>query len=128
MSDVAKITGLMKRGNTSSLRTFVPQDIVQSFGKREIVSALGTSDKAEAERLAKLKTAEHVRLFDDHRRTLADAPQKPAGALPAIPAGLTPADIARLSVKLAQAHYVTVKHQDVVARADLFARVSASEA
>ena len=86
MADVAKITGLTRRGGTYSLRTFVPKDIVESLGKREIVSALGTSNKAKAEKLAKLKTAEHVRLFEDHRRKLASSKQKPAGAVSAAPA------------------------------------------
>ena len=129
---MAKIPGLVKRGSKFSLRTFVPKDIVQSYGKLEVWSTLGTSDPREACKLAKLKAADMVRAFEEHRQRLtqdrASAPQKPAGDNLTAVASPAAIDLPRLSATLAQVHYMAVKERDVVQRADLFEKASADEA
>ena len=116
---MAKFPGLTKRGGRYVLRTFVPKDIIQSFGKREIVTALGTADVNEAVKRAKTKAADFVRHFEDHRRA---APQKAKGA----PSVTDAIDIPRLAASLSQAHYVAVKERDVVDRSELFEQVSSN--
>ena len=65
MGDVAKFPGLIRRGSTYSLRTCVPKKLIPSYGRREIVTALGTADPAEAVRRAKVKAAEFASAFAD---------------------------------------------------------------
>ncbi len=48
-----KVTGLMRRGSTYSLRRRVPTDLVEALGRREIWVALGTSDYREAAKEAR---------------------------------------------------------------------------
>ncbi len=116
---MAKIPGLIKRGGRYSLRTYVPKDIVQSYGKREVWTALETADAGEANRRAKLKAAEFVRHFDDYRRSAARACPTVASTTKAA------LDLDRLSVTLAQDHFVAVKEKDTVDRAELFQVVQA---
>lgn len=112
---MAKIPGLIKRGGRYSLRTHVPQDIIQSFGKREIVTALGTSEHGEATKRAKLKTAEFVRVFEQHRQSLTNAPRNATDGDPAPGGQIITTDIQRLSATLAKAHYAAVRERSTSA-------------
>lgn len=49
-----KVTGLMRRGGTYSLRRRVPSDLVEALGRKEIWIALGTSDPKAAAKEARL--------------------------------------------------------------------------
>jgi len=51
---VTKVTGLIRRGGTYSLRRRVPADLVKALGKTEIWIALGTSDYRVAAKEARL--------------------------------------------------------------------------
>lgn len=67
-------TGLVRRGGRYSLRRRIPQDLVSHYGKREVTSALGTSDPKEARRLAPIRWVELDREFDAVRANRAVKP------------------------------------------------------
>lgn len=69
-------TGLIRRGGRYSLRRRVPQDLVEHYGKAEIVRALGTSDPKEARRLLPKAWAAYDEQFDLVRRQQA-TPEAP---------------------------------------------------
>lgn len=76
---MAKPEGLAKRGTRYFVRVRVPDRLRPIVDKREIVKALGTSDRAEA--LVRLRRArvEIDSLFLAAQRTSALARQRPAG-------------------------------------------------
>jgi integrase len=89
VKQVEKVTGMMRRGSTYSLRRRVPTDLVEALGRREIWVALGTSDYRAA---AKEARRESVRLdleWEQTREAL-----KSGAPLPAKDA-VTEADIRR---------------------------------
>ena len=66
---MAKFPGLIRRGSTYSLRTYVPKDLTAAYGTKEFVTALGTADPAEANKRAKIKAAEFAIEFAAKRTT-----------------------------------------------------------
>lgn len=52
--EVAKVAGLIRRGNTFSFRRRIPSDLVEALGRREVWVALGTSDYKLAAKEARL--------------------------------------------------------------------------
>ena len=64
-------TGLVRRGGRYSLRRRIPQDLIGHYGKREVTSALGTSDPKEARKLLPVRWLELDREFDAVRANLA---------------------------------------------------------
>lgn len=66
MEKVTGHTRLYRRGATYYHRAAVPKDIAASYGKREEIVSLGTSDYAEAPRMARLAAVEVDRRFEQH--------------------------------------------------------------
>jgi len=67
---VEKVTGLIQRGGTYSLRRKVPVDLVEALGRKEIVKALGTGNRKEAAERARRVTADLDREWRGHREAL----------------------------------------------------------
>ncbi|MGZ2454791.1 integrase [Rhizobium ruizarguesonis] len=65
-----KVTGLIRRGSTYSLRRRVPSDLVKALGKTEVVIALRTSNRKAAAELARLGSVRLDKLWASHRETL----------------------------------------------------------
>ena len=87
MEDMSRRSFLQKRGSVWWFRCRVPQDLVDHYGKREVLKNLRTRDYAEAQRLVVHIAAEQQREFDALRQ---------ARAAPAV-AELTQEDIHRLA-------------------------------
>lgn len=66
-----KVTGLIRRGSTYSLRRRVPSDLVKVLGKKEEVIALHTSNHKVAAELARLESVRLDKLWAGHREALA---------------------------------------------------------
>ncbi|WP_165504233.1 site-specific integrase [Rhizobium laguerreae] len=65
-----KVTGLIRRGSTYSLRRRVPSDLVKALGKAEVVIALHTSSHKVAAEAARLESVRLDRLWESHREAL----------------------------------------------------------
>ncbi|WP_458393281.1 DUF6538 domain-containing protein [Rhizobium brockwellii] len=65
-----KVTGLIRRGSTYSLRRRVPSDLVTALGKTEVVIALHTSSHKVAAEAARLESVRLDRLWESHREAL----------------------------------------------------------
>lgn len=65
-----KLNGLFKRGNKWSWRKRVPLELVDAYGRAEVVISTGTSDLKEATKIANLKAVELDGKFDHLRRKL----------------------------------------------------------
>ncbi|WP_261332197.1 DUF6538 domain-containing protein [Rhizobium leguminosarum] len=65
-----KVTGLIRRGSTYSLRRRVPSDLVKALGKSEVVIALHTSSHKVAAEAARLESVRLDRLWESHREAL----------------------------------------------------------
>lgn len=59
------VPGLVRRGGMYYFRQRVPTRVVKTFGRKEVLFSLGTSDIAHAMELAKLKRAEFLKQFED---------------------------------------------------------------
>lgn len=70
MRQVGKVTGLIRRGSTYSLRRRVPSDLVDALNRREVVIALGTSDYKTAERQARLASVRLDVQWEGQRKAL----------------------------------------------------------
>lgn len=70
MKQVEKVTGLIRRGSTYSLRRRVPTDLVKSLGRREVVIALGTSDYRTAAKEARLASVRLDIQWENQREAL----------------------------------------------------------
>ena len=128
MVKVANVEGLVARKTGKNSRTWyyrlaVPLRDQKRAGCKEIWQSLRTSDQAAAiERLpdaikrAKSKLAKKLNV----RALKIDAPEAPNRTLKSD-------DIVRLSVKLAELHYLSVKERDFVQRAALFEKANADE-
>ena len=68
---MAKVPGLMRRGNTYTFRKRVPSDLVAVLGLKEVKKALGTSDYKKAVEEATLAAAEFNTLWKKQREALA---------------------------------------------------------
>lgn len=68
---MATVEGLLQRGSTYSLLVLIPKDLQASYGgKKRVVKALGTSDKAEAVRKGLLLKAKWLEEFEAKRKAL----------------------------------------------------------
>ncbi|MBY5442714.1 site-specific integrase [Rhizobium leguminosarum] len=65
-----KVTGLIRRGSTYSLRRRVPSDLVKALGRSEVVIALHTSSHKVAAEAARLESVRLDRLWESHREAL----------------------------------------------------------
>ncbi|MBY5826570.1 site-specific integrase [Rhizobium leguminosarum] len=65
-----KVTGLVRRGSTYSLRRRVPSDLVKVLGKTEVVIALHTSNHRVAAEAARLESVRLDKLWASHREAL----------------------------------------------------------
>lgn len=65
-----KVTGLMQRGGTWTLRRRVPSDLIKVLGRREVWIALGTSDRKEAAKLARRAAVELDEKWEAKRKEL----------------------------------------------------------
>ncbi|MBS3652468.1 site-specific integrase [Pseudaminobacter sp. 19-2017] len=65
-----KVTGLMRRGSTYSLRRRVPTDLVEALGRREVWIALGTSNYKEAAKEARLASVRLDIQWEQQREAL----------------------------------------------------------
>lgn len=100
-------TRLYRRRATYYHRAAVPQDIVDTYGKREETFSLRTKDKAEALVRVKIEAVRVDKLFANHRRELARSQQiTPASTLDE----LSSDQIAR--VKQAYLHYLLDEDED----------------
>lgn len=126
MSEMPKIPGLMKRYNAYSYRVAVPKDIRATYGRAEVVVALGTGDRGKAAGKAKIQAAAFVRLFDEHRKQRPPAPLDAVGALIEPSTVVDAAELALLSTRLAKGFSVVVVHRDAADRAALFTKASAN--
>jgi hypothetical protein len=97
MGEVRPDKGVFRRKDVAvwQHRVFIPKDVRAHYGSKQVLPAksLGTTDLAEANRLARLRAAEYEREFEAHRR---GAPTPKASRHSAFPA-LTPAAIERLA-------------------------------
>jgi integrase len=76
-------THLAKRGSRYSIRRKVPVDLQGHYGRSEIVKALGTSDRREAEQLCRVAGAKLDEEFAGVRAALTAAPSaSPAASAP----------------------------------------------
>ncbi|MGZ5199981.1 MAG: DUF6538 domain-containing protein [Telluria sp.] len=64
-------THLTKRGNRYSIRRKIPVDLQDHYGRTEVVKALGTSDRREAEQLCRVAGAKLDEEFANVRTALA---------------------------------------------------------
>lgn len=60
--------GLQKHGGVYRLRRRIPQDLVDAYGKREVVRSLGTRDLAEAKRKLAIETVKLDAEWDERRK------------------------------------------------------------
>jgi hypothetical protein len=67
-------TPLTKRGSRYSIRRKIPIELQSHYGRSEIVKALGTSDKREAEQLFRIAGAKLDQEFASVRAALAASP------------------------------------------------------
>ncbi|MFS8115680.1 hypothetical protein QD460_28500 [Rhizobium jaguaris] len=65
--EMTKVTGLIRRGSTYSLRRRVPTDLVKVLGRTEIWIALGTSDYRAAAKEARLASVRLDLQWEKHR-------------------------------------------------------------
>ncbi|WEJ09304.1 site-specific integrase [Sinorhizobium prairiense] len=65
-----KVTGLIRRGSTYSLRRRVPTDLVRVIGKKEITIALGTSDHRTAAKQARIVSVQLDIQWGKHREAV----------------------------------------------------------
>jgi hypothetical protein len=84
-------THLTKRGNRYSIRRKIPVDLQGHYGRTEIVKALGTSNRREAEQLCRVAGAKLDEEFASVRAALA-APT-PSLNTPPVPSSDTPSRI-----------------------------------
>ena len=68
------VTGINQRGSRWYVNILIPPDLIGAYGKARINPALGTSDRREATKLATIKRAEWLAIFDVKRRELRPAP------------------------------------------------------
>ena len=85
---------LQKRGSRYFLRVRVPRDLLVDLGKREIRTALKTSDPKEALKRVRRASAETDAMFETHRANLASTP-----------ANLVPASLVDLERAVRQEFY-----------------------
>ena len=74
-------TRLYRRGATYYHRAAVPQDIHDTYGKREEIFSLGTKDHDEACRLVREADVKVDRKFEAHRASLRAQRQPPLAEL-----------------------------------------------
>ena len=75
---------LIKRGSRYSIRRKIPVDLQSHYGRTQIVKALGTSDRREAEQLCRIEGVKGDVEFASVRAALAaSAPTQPTPAPPA---------------------------------------------
>lgn len=67
-------THLHERGGRYSIRRRIPTDLIEHYGRREIVRALGTSDRKEAVRRCRIEGVKLDEEFERARAALADPP------------------------------------------------------
>ena len=60
----AMCTHLAKRGSRYYFRRKIPLDVLPHYKGKEVMRSLGTSDRREAERLARIIGVEHDREFE----------------------------------------------------------------
>lgn len=89
-------TGLIRRGARYSIRRRVPLDLVEHYGRAEIVRALGTADPKEARTLWPVVWAALTTEFDTARAALAASQAAPVAVAAIDPNAVA----ARLLVKL----------------------------
>ncbi|MBM7049716.1 site-specific integrase [Rhizobium lusitanum] len=70
VEEVVKVTGLIRRGSTYSLRRRVPTDLVVALGKTEIWIALGTSEYKAAAKEARLASVRLDLQWEKQRQAL----------------------------------------------------------
>jgi len=71
---------LIRRGGRYSFRRRYPIDVAAILGKVEFVKALGTADRREAEKLARLVNVKFDNSCEEVLRSLAKTPAEPSGA------------------------------------------------
>ncbi|MCB1337807.1 MAG: hypothetical protein KDK10_10290 [Maritimibacter sp.] len=101
-------TRLYRRGAVYYHRAAVPQDIVETYGKREETFSLRTKDRSEALRRVRIAAVQVDEKFSEHRRELER--NRLVDAQPPLDE-LTPAQIAR--AKAAYLHYVLDEDEEV---------------
>ncbi|WP_439813839.1 DUF6538 domain-containing protein [Zavarzinia sp. CC-PAN008] len=77
MEEVAKVPGLVRRGDAFAYRRRVPDRLRSVIGKREVVQALKTRDPRKARELARIAAVRADELFRQAERTLTQP--SPAG-------------------------------------------------
>lgn len=75
-------TGMLRRGARYYVRRRVPLDLIDAYGKKEILKALGTSDYAEAKKRLAIQWVTLDKEFDDRRAALARCDVVPASEQP----------------------------------------------
>src|SRR5438105_15656886 len=112
MGKMANVEGLVARrtGKNSCtwyFRLSVPKSDQKRGGCKEIWESLRTSDKATAVR----RLPDAIKRANSKLANRLNA--RPSGSPTSLPpTGLAPAEIARLSVRLAEEHYLSVKRRD----------------
>lgn len=88
-------THLFKRGSRYYIRRRIPTDLIEHYGRKEIVRALGTSDRREAVRLCRLEGVHIDQQFAEARSRIeaagASTPEV-ASITPVSPPSITPAE------------------------------------
>ncbi|MFT2212348.1 DUF6538 domain-containing protein [Rhizobium giardinii] len=67
---MAKVPGLVRRGNTYTFRKRVPSDLVSVLGQKEVKIALGTTDYKEAAKKARHEASDLDKKWDKDREAL----------------------------------------------------------
>lgn len=76
-------TGLIRRGGAYSLRRRIPTDLLEAYGgRKEVVKALGTSDRQEAKRLHAIAWVALDQEFEARRSKLHDGVALASGSKP----------------------------------------------
>ena len=123
---MAKVPGLVRRGNSYSYRRRVPSELVTAYGRREVKISLKTRDYDEAAKLARVKSVELDADFDAIREE-AHSQQPATLAVTTTPVALSSSGIQRLS----DAHYRTFVENEAPKRYEILQRahmvVAASE-
>ena len=130
MVKVANVEGLVARKTGKNSRTWyfrlaVPTRDQKRAGCKDIWISLRTENKAEALRaLPAAMTLAEAKLSARLNAATPGAHDVNAASIAGGPAG----DIARLSIKLAEAHYQLVKERDCIERAELYEKAFADQA
>ncbi|MGO4579310.1 DUF6538 domain-containing protein [Cupriavidus sp. 2TAF22] len=76
-----------RRGSVCYLRRKIPQDLIQQYGRQEIVRSLHTKDRAQAERLLRRASVELDDEFAQRRGEATSPSVEPTIAPPVVASG-----------------------------------------